>query len=149
MIKMKILQERTEIAKAINFGKYPVIVIDQSNVIEMGGEIVGYRGGKVRVPWDYHGETMYLEAQVNYWKDDNKLVIGCSGSVIKNGFSYSDLIEMAEYANAPILDKNQEFVLIVHNSLTNVAYNPMILKTKDYKDIHCMDVLVVEEKIKL
>ena len=146
---MKILKERTEIAKAMNFGKYPVIAIDTNNAIEMCGKIVGYRGPKVRVPWDYHGEKLYHVCQVNYWFDEQNISISCGGIMLKSDFGCSDIIEMAEYANAPILDKNQEFVLVVYNSKKKETCYPILMKTKDYKDITCLDVLSVEEKIDL
>ena len=56
---VKVFRERTEIAKAINFGKYQVIVIDLADEIIMCDKVVGYRGCKVRVKWEFNGEVYY------------------------------------------------------------------------------------------
>jgi hypothetical protein len=144
---MKVLEGRQEIAKALNFGKYPVIIIDKKNSIEMCGKIVGYRGGKVRVPWQYRGETSYIDCDVNYWIDESEITFSNGGAMISARFGYKELIEMAQNANTPILDKNQEFVLIVHNSEDKTARCPAILTTDNYKDIHCQSVLKVSEKL--
>ena len=72
--------------------------------------------------------------------------ITSGGACLTSSFGYSDLMEMVEFANAPILDKNQEFVLVVHNSKTRKALNPMILKTSNYKNINCIEALTIEDK---
>ena len=150
MQDFKILTERTQMARAINFGKYPVLSIDLANTIEMfKGEVCGFRGCPIRVPWDYQGETYYERCQLKYFKDTKKFYISNSGCCIKNSFGYSDIEEMTEYANAPILDKNQEFVLVIYNSKKRSYFNPIILKTSNYKDIHCSSVLSIDFTIEL
>ena len=59
---MKYLKDRTEIAKAMNFGKYPVIKIDIRNkpAKDYASESDYAVGDKVRVAWDkagYEGMT--------------------------------------------------------------------------------------------
>lgn len=144
---MKQLTERTEIAKAINFGKYQVLTIDLADEIVMCGEVVGYNGCNVRVKHTTRtGEELLIHCQLKYWVKEQKITFSNGGACLKAGFGYSDLMEMVEFANAPILDKNQEFVLVVYNSKIKKALAPMILKTSNYKDILCQEVLMLEEK---
>ena len=145
---MKQLTERTQIAKAINFGKYQVLTIDLANEIVMCGEVIGYRGCNVRVKWQSRttGETLYLHSTLDYYIEEQKLVISNWDACLKAGFGYSDLMEMVEFANAPILDTNQEVVLVVHNSRTKKALAPMIIKTSSRKDINSQEPLSFEEK---
>lgn len=146
---MKILTERTEIAKAMNFGKYPVLSIDLVNKIVLGGKVVGYRGCKVNVPWEYQGKKYKCACQLDYWLDSDELSITSGGCCLHSSFGYSDIVEMVENANLPTLDKKQEFVLVIYNSEKRISYNPMILETDDYKNIHCQSVLSIKEKIKI
>ena len=142
---MKQIKERTQIAKALNFGKYPVLDLDIEKPIKVvGDKISGYYGCKVRVPWNYQGETVYEVCDLKYWKDQDKLELSCGGCCFKAGFGYSDVMEMLENANAPIVDKGQEFILVVHDRSTAEVF---LMKMTDYKDIHCQTVLETDESL--
>lgn len=143
---MKILTERTQIAKAMNFGKYPVLELNLEKEIRMGTEhkLVGFEGCGVRVPWDYHGETMYEDAEIAWYMDSpNELHITSGGCCLHASFGYEDVMEMLKNANTPILDKNQKFILVVH---TAKAAWVVELETADYKNIHCMNCLRVKDE---
>ena len=142
-----ILKDRQEIAKAINFAKYPVLELDTANEIVLGGMVAGYNGSKVRVKWQYQGETLYLHCELKYFKDSKKLTVSSGGCTLAARFSYKDLMEMVEYSNTPIIDKNMEVVLVIHNSKIGVAYPPVIMKFSDYKNINCQTVLEFEEDL--
>ena len=147
---MRCLTERTEVAKALNFNTRPVVDIDfanEENLIYMQGELVGFKA-KVRVPWTYNGQTLYDKSNLKWFDDEKKITIGNWGCCLSSSFSYQDVEEMVEYANAPILDKNMEFVLVLRNSKTRLA-SVVILETANHKDIHNQRQLFVEEKIDL
>lgn len=144
---MKYLTGRTEIAKALNFGKYPVIkldVADKKYQVELAGEMCGYHNIKVRIPY----KDLLLNCTMSWFNDENEITFGSCGTCISSSFGYSDIMEDAEYANAPIIDKDTEFVLIVHNSQTQKAC-VILLKTSDYKNVNCQTALKVDEKIDL
>lgn len=144
---MKYLTERTEIAKALNFGKYPVIkldVTDEKYQVELAGEMCGYHNIKVRIPH----KDLLLNCQMRWFGDKKKITFGNDCTCISSRFSYDDLMEEVEYANAPIIDKDTEFVLVVYNSKTEKAC-VILLKTNDSKDINCQTILSVDEKIDL
>lgn len=146
---MKTITNRTEIAKALNFGKYPVLVIDKANTITLGDEVCGYRGSKVRVAWNYQGETYYSQCELNWYGDTKKLSITQGCVCISNSFGSSDILEMVEYANAPILDRDMEFVLIVKDSRSGSVAYPILMRTSNYKNLNCTSVLVIDETIQL
>lgn len=147
---MKYISGRTEIAKALNFNEHPVVDIDfanEENKIYMCGSLVGFKA-KVRVPWMYNGKTMYDKSELKWFEDEKRITIGNAGCMLASGFGYQDIEEMVGYANAPILDKNEEFVLVLRNSKTKMALvlNP---ETADHKDIFNQRQLYVEEKVDL
>lgn len=123
---MKTLNTKQEVAKAINFGEYPVLKLDLADKIELGGQVCGYNGCKVRIR--IPGKDYYRRAVLEYYIEDKKLVIREQSIMITNGMSYSELEEMVDYANAPIIEPNQEVVLVILNSKERIYYDPIILQ---------------------
>ena len=147
---MKVLTERTEIAKALNFNTRPVVDIDfanDENLIYMQNELVGFKS-KVRVPWMHEGKTLYEKSELKWFIDEMRITVGNSGIMLSASFGYQDVEEMVEYANAPILDKNEEFVLVLRNSKTRKA-SILILETYDKKNIFNQNELFVDGRIDL
>ena len=144
---IKELKEKTEIVNAINFNKYPVVNIDAAkDAIEMNGKIVGF-STPVRVPWNYNGETLYLNANLTWFEYDQLVEVSSYGCTLSSGFGYSDMQEMLKYSNAPIIDKDTTFVLVVHNSKTRKTLCPLLISTDSHKNINCQTVLKTNAKI--
>lgn len=138
---MKQLKERTEIAMAMNLGKYPVVKLDLEDEITVAGTLAGFRGSKVRVPWNYGGQTYYTVCTLNYWIEENKISLMSEGATLSARFGYNDVMEMFENANTPVLDKNQEFVLVVHDSKRLAVF---LVNTTDYKNTQCQAPLKID-----
>ena len=131
------LTERTEIAEAINFGKYPVIKIDLSNRDEYG-----IRGVKVR--FDI-GKDYYLKGEIRSYRDTKCLVTGLRPSMIKSNYSFNDFMEDVEYANTPILKPNQEILICLYNSELKMVYEPTIIKTGEKINPFCSEPMKLEK----
>ena len=145
---MFFLFKREEFAETVNFGKYPVIsldVADKSKQSIFDGEVVGFDNIDVRIPTT-KGYT--INGEMRWYIDSKKITFGSSCVCLSSSFSYQDAMEDVRYANAPMVDKNEEFVLILHNSQSQKVM-ALILKIDDYKDINCQTVLQVNEKIDL
>ena len=112
---MKEIRSREEYAKAVNFGKYPVLMIDMNQKGFMG-EI--FTGGKVRVDFGHFrdGERYLDDGEFKYYKKENKFYVASYGVMLTKELSYEDAIEDAEYGNSPIIDEGDEVVIVVHNS---------------------------------
>ena len=138
---MKRLTERTEIAKAINFGKYPVVKIDLADKDEYG-----IKGTKVRIDNGTFksGERYFVNAEIRAYSDEKVLTTSQGGTMLVDRLSYADYMEMTEYANAPIIKANQEIVVFLYNSATKDVYAPVIIKTGDRVDAHCSTPLKLE-----
>lgn len=134
---MRILKERTEIAKAINFGKYPVIKIDLSNRDEYG-----IRGVKVR--FDI-GKDYYLRGEIRTFNDTKCLVTNLRASMLKSSYSYNDFMEDIEYANTPIIKANQEILICLYSSEFKQVYEPTIIKTAEKINPFCSEPLKLEK----
>lgn len=138
---MKILKERTQIAEAINFDKYPVLTIDTSNTYEIGGKVVGFIGCKVRSnPSIFRGVKLYDRCTLCWFEDKKIFTLSGSSVTLSARFGYTEIIEDVEYANAPIVEKNQEVVIIVYNSKTNQMLNPMIVNLEKREQIDLMEL---------
>lgn len=141
---MKMLTDRKEIAKAMNFGKYPVLVLDMEN--HCGFENTDFcEGQKVRVAWDsadkrYEGMT----TEGNIYMEDGKIAISNNASMLKADWGYHDVISDAEWANAPVVHKGQTVIVIMDwKSVKRCAVRMM--KVSERIDIHCMTVAHLED----
>lgn len=134
---MKRLTERTEIAKAINFNKYPVVKIDLAERDEYG-----IKGTKVR--FDI-GKEFYLKGEIRAYNDQKYLVTTLNSAMLKKEISYSDYLEDVEYANTPIIKANQEIVIFLYNSVTKEIQAPAIIETGKRIDQFCMTPLTLEK----
>lgn len=112
---MKYLTDRHEIAKAMNFGKYPVLTIDRENcpLAEIRPNSTFATGCRVRVAWDhkdprYEGMTTHGELQFS----DGKLQISGEGGCLHTDFGYYDVMKMVREANAPIVHAGQTVVVV-------------------------------------
>ena len=66
---MKFLTERTEIAKAINFNKYPVLRINMENDKGYGSNFAV--GDKARVKYNCNGKIYYYNLATQTKRDPN------------------------------------------------------------------------------
>lgn len=146
---MKFIRERKEFAKAVNFGKYPVISLDvgdKSKQFTIGGEVVGFTDVEVKIPLK---DGRLDRAIMSWFNDSKKITFGSNCICISNNFGYEDVVKSARYANAPVIDKDTEFVLILHSSQTQKAM-AILLKTSNYKDTrYCQTNIEVDETIDL
>lgn len=139
---MKILTERTEIAKAMNFGKYPILRINMED--HAGFDTTEYCvGEKVRVAYESrrYGE-MYTRGEI--YIEKGKVAISGNATCIHSDFGYSDVMEMAEWSNTPIVRAGQE-VVVVHYYPSSKICIVRMMRVGDRVDPHCMTVAVLEE----
>ena len=118
---MKTFTDRYEIAKLLNFNKYPVLSLnlakDKKYIIDGEEDTRYYKGGKVRFSkGDYlwHGDLCYFT-------DTKQLLITNDSACLKASFGYSDIAEDLEIANAPIIKENSEVVVVIHDSKKRLA----------------------------
>lgn len=139
---MKRLTERTEIASAINFRKYPVIKIDIAKRNEYGieGTKVLIDNGTFR-----SGEPYYIKATLTAYRDEKTLTFHAGATCLHASFTYSDMEEMLEYSNAPIVKADQDILICLINSETREAYAPVILHTGKEVSAFCTTPLTLEK----
>ena len=106
--------DRKEIGKAINFGKYPVLFINRENrpYPEYGGDYS--IGCKVRVAYDNGMEGMTTRGNIFFSNENGRdsLAISSRGSMLKASFGRSDVLDMVEWAQAPVVHKGQTVVVV-------------------------------------
>lgn len=138
---MRKLRTREEIASAINFRKYSVIKIDLADRDEYG-----IRGAKVLIDNGYFksGERYFIEAKVRAYNDERVLTITRGATVLKQSFSYMDMEEMLEYANAPVIKPDEDILICPINSERREAYEPILLHTGKRIDPFCITPLTLE-----
>ena len=139
---MKRLTDRTEIASAINFRKYPVVTIDLADVDEYG-----IKGAKVLIDNGFFksGEPYYIKAKLRAYSDEKVLQFSQGAEVLSASFTYSDMEEILEYSNAPIIKADQDILICPINSAIREAYAPILLHTGKRIDAHCSTPLTLEK----
>lgn len=103
---MEFITERKEVAAAINFGKYPVVYVED---IEKAKTDYGWNLGKIKIK---HERGYYIHADLYLFKNE-KLTTVSYGFCLADRFGWSDVEEMAKNANAPELKPNDKFVLVI------------------------------------
>ena len=123
---MKKLTKSKDIAKALNFGKYPVLSIDISKWDEYGliGNVCRIDMGEFS-----GGEKWYQEATLRVFCDEKKLTFTSPGCFLSSTYSYWDFIKDIEIASAPIVKPNSEIAVAVFDSKAKEGYGVYIVKT--------------------
>lgn len=138
---MKLLKDRHEIAKAMNFGRHPVLKIDLADADEYG-----LKGCRVRIDAGTFrsGEPHIVDAVLRVYRDEKKLATHCSGSMLTASFGYHDYVTMAENAMAPLIRPDQDVVIAVYNSNTQEALAALLVHTNARVNSQCTEPLGFE-----
>lgn len=140
------ITDRKEIGKAINFGKYPVLFINREN--RPYPEYVGdYSiGCKVRVAYD-HGPSGITTRGNLFFSNENgrdELAISSKGSMLKASFGRSDVLDMVEWAQAPVVHKGQT-VVVVEDWPSEGRCTVRLMRVPDQIDVNCITVAVLQD----
>ena len=140
---MMYLIDRHEIAAAMNFRKYPVLSINMENrPYDESDYAVGCR---VRVAWD-HKDPRYagMATHGNLYCENGKLAISGEGAMLSASFGYSDVMEMLQEANAPVVHKG-DLVVVVMDVPSKKTCMVRMMRVSPRIDIHCMTVAHLED----
>lgn len=136
------INDRTEVARALNFGEYPVLTIDLADRDEYGlvGCKVKIDNGTFRT-----GEQYFVRATIRVYSDEQTLTTSGANTYLKASYGYSDVKEMLEWAAAPVIKPNQDVVLAITNSKLGCAYDLYIVRTGSRVNAHCITPLTFEK----
>lgn len=139
---MKLLKDRAEFAKAINFGKYPVLKIDLAD-----SDDYGLKGCNVRIDAGTYrtGERHFVRAKLRVYRDEKRLTTSAGCVCLHADFTYSDYVEDVENAMAPIIHADEDVVVAVYDSRREIPYAAMIVHTGKRVDSHCSTPLDFED----
>ncbi len=99
---------RQGIAYVCNSAKFAVLKAD----IDTPSEYKDFRTfGNVRVEWTYKGQTSYTNGTLEV--ENGKWSIGGHGACLKADFGFSDIMELIDNANAPIIRTNDIVAIAV------------------------------------
>ena len=140
---MKYLTERTEIAKAMNFGKYPVLYIDMDAKKYEGSDYC--QGCRVRVHWD-SPDTRYKDmySTGNLYYCDGRFAISGDATCLSADFGRSDVITMYQQANTPMIHKGDTVVMVMDFSKSRMCKVAM-MKMPDRINKFCQTLAVLTE----
>lgn len=139
---MKLLKDKHELAKAMNFGKYPVLKIDLAD-----SDDYGLKGCKVRIDAGTFkdGEPFFIHATIRAYRDKCKLTTSQGATCLTNCFTYNDYTEMVEYAQAPLIKADQDVVVAVYDSKKKMPYAAFIAHTSKFVSKFCSTPLQFED----
>ena len=139
---MKFLKDRTEFAKAVNFGKYPVLRIDLADTDDSG-----LKGCKVRVDAGTFrtGERHLIDATIRVFRDDKRLTTFAGSCCLHAEFSYYDYVEDVENAMAPIIHPDEDVVVAVYDSRKKMSFAAAIVHTSKRVNRGCVSPIEFED----
>lgn len=145
----RLLTDRTDIARTINFRKMPIIKIDLADrrvMFDNDGYIVSQ---PVLIDAGYFdsGEPYYLRADIRAYSDEPYFRFHQGGICLKNSFTYEDMKEILDYANAPIVKADEDILVCVVDSEKRDVYSPMIMHTAKRIDKYCSVPLEFEDYV--
>jgi hypothetical protein len=105
---MRVVTERREIAQTLNFGKYPVLTYDLD--ADKGSEAIVTKQSR-----NYGLQRHKCEL----CKGDGKFYLMTHAAMISSSFGTRDVLEMAAYANAPVIESHQDVAIVVHSKKKN------------------------------
>ena len=118
---IKTFTDRYDIAKLLNFNKYPVLSLDlakDKKYILVGEEDTRYyKGHKVR----WKQADYYCHGDLCYFTDTKELQITNDSACLKASFGYADIAGDLAIANAPIIQENSEVGVVIHDSQKRLA----------------------------
>lgn len=140
---MKYLTERTEIAKAMNFGKYPVLYIDMDAKKYEGSDYC--QGCRVRVHWD-SPDTRYKDmySTGNLYYCDGRFAISGDATCLSADFGRGDVIGMYQQANTPMIHKGDTVVMVMDFPKSRMCKVAM-MKMPNRINKFCQTLAVLEE----
>ena len=151
----RLLTDRKEIGKAMNFGKYPVLWMEVGKTKTGWEDGTVYDGCKANVVSHTvnHGDLIYTGELIMFADEQNESVRGFPqfwdniklknyGSCLKSDFGYSDVIEDLENAQAPMLKPNQDVVVVFKDSVNKACWVRKMV-TSDRIDPHCYTMMTI------
>lgn len=119
---MKILNERTAIAEALNFGKYPVFTLDlDSRVVGWEDDPNFKYGSRCRLVYNSknHGE-MHIGCTLTVC--DGRFTLSPDITCLKKVYTISDRLHDAETAMTPLVHATDEVAIYCYSKKDNVDY---------------------------
>lgn len=112
---VKVLSERKDMAKALNFGKYPVLTYDLDK--KEGCKVIVMKDTRSHGVMRY-GCTLY---QGKIKEDDGIFYLLTHATMLTSHVGVDDWLKSAELANAPVIEADQEVAILVHSKEMNFA----------------------------
>lgn len=140
---MKTLKDRREIANEINVKRTTAVRIDLADA-----DKYGIKSQKVVIDnGTFRDGTPYLvKAEIRAYCDEMKFTFSGFCTCLSNRFGYSDIEEMIEYANAPVIKPDSDVVLVIVNSKKREAYAPCVLHTSKRVNTNCSTPLTFTDE---
>ena len=158
---MKVLTDRREIAKVMNFGKYPVVMFDLDTPKKGWDDV--YEGTGLRIdtgktfsdglPWiEPCDTTIYvdnfnkgIENTVNN-RIRSDIYVGHGGACISNSFGAYDVLKMADEARLPMAKAGDKIVVVYKFTVDgDVRVVVKMMKLSDRIDVHCSTVAMIKD----
>ena len=146
--RVEYLTDRSEIALALNFGDYPVLMIDHDKPVYEGSTFC--QGSKVCVKYTPNsvylrlGYDKPLRTRGEIYYSDGRLGISSNGALLKADFGYQDVIDSVEWAQAVTVEPGQT-VVVVEQWSSRRECTVRKMKVPERIDPHCQTVCLLME----
>ena len=134
---MKVLTTAKGMAKAMNFGKYPVLRINMDTKEGSKAVVLGKS--------DRYGEMRYrCTLSVDFYKEnDGILYLSTECACVKSEYSWKDHLEDAEFANAPVISPDQIIAVYAYSEKARAGFVRMV-KSGNI-NVHCQVATMLKD----
>ena len=154
------LNDRQEIGKAMNFGKYPVLWMEVGKPMNGWEDFQAYEGCKAKIVshTTSHGDLIYAGTLRMYEDEQNtaeqteedkftpwrwtNIHLSHGGTFLSADFGYNDVIEDLEAAQAVMIEPNQEVIVVFKDSVNKRCWVRKMVTTS-HVNPHCSTMLML------
>lgn len=138
-MKMKILIDKSDIAEALNFNKYPVFTLDLDSTVKGFENCKGFKYGsccRLYYKSKYIPEPLYIKCTLVL--NNCELTLSPETCSIKGSYNWQDHLNAALKAMTPIVTPGQEVAILFFSSANSTAF-VRIMRVSEKVDINCVE----------
>ena len=135
---MKLLIDKTDIAAALNFNKYPVFTLDLDSTVKGFEDCKGFKKGsccRLRYDSKYSSEPFYVKCTLTL--ENCELTLSPETCLLKGSYNWQDHLNDAVKAMTPIVMPGQEVAILFFSSANSTAF-VRIMRVSEKIDINCV-----------
>lgn len=148
MVELDIVnKDRSKFAQICNYRKMPVVMFDIGLPRDPFYHSVG--GVKVAYKWEHDGKTAFDGARMTYYQGNERhpasLTISGETTCLHKDVTYHDVMETLDRNAAPVLERGEEFCMVVLDRANGKIFGVVIMKMDARLNKFCTEPVQVDK----